>query len=367
MNAPRGGAGTSQLLIDAIHDPRRLTELSLSQWERALSCARRNAVLAYLAQRAESIGILDNLPEKPRAALHSARVAAARLAQLANWEIDRVHRALAPAGIPIIALKGLAYILRGMPHATTRILTDIDILVPTDRIEAAEQALLAGGWRGTKLDPYDQRYYRRWSHEIPPLQYPGRLLGVDVHHTVCPPSSRLRPDPQRLWADSEPTEVGVGVLCPTDSVLHAAIHLFFDSDFDSRFRDLIDLHEMLALFATDDRFWTALIARARAQGVGRPLYYAFETLVTVLRTPIPESARVEVREFGPPLPVARWMTRTLQNVLTPADPQRWPPKHRGLLWLLYVRSHWLRMPPYALAVHLTRKALRGSRESAVDV
>jgi len=237
-------------------------------------------------------------------------------------------------------------------------------MVPADRIDAAEHALIAGGWQGTKLDPYDQNYYRRWSHEIPPLQYPGRLLGVDVHHTVCPPLSRLRPDPQRLWVDCELTENGIRVLSPSDSVLHAAIHLFFDSDFDSRFRDLIDLHELLATFATEEAFWTKLVARAREQGVGRPLYYAFETLASVLHTPIPESARDEARQFSPPRPMDLRMRRALHSVLTPADPERWPPQHRGLLWLLYVRSHWLRMPPYALAVHLTRKALRGSREDA---
>ena len=42
-------------------------------------------------------------------------------------------------------------------------------------------------------------------------------------------------------------------------------------------------------------------------------------------------------------------------------------RDRGSLWLLYVRSHWLRMPPHRLIVHLTRKALRRSRESTVDV
>jgi Uncharacterised nucleotidyltransferase len=354
-------------LVDVILDPQRMKDLVPRQWENTLSCARRNSVLAYLAQRAESVGILDQLPEVPCAALRSARIAAARLAQLARWELERVCRVLAPAGIPIIALKGIAYILRGMPHATTRILTDIDIMVPADHIDVAEQALIAGGWQGTKLDPYDQKYYRRWSHEIPPLHYPGRLLGVDVHHTICPTASRLRPDPQRLWADSEPTETGVRVLSRSDSVLHAAIHLFFDSDFDSRFRDLIDLHELLAAFANDDAFWNTLVARAREQGVGRPLYYAFETLASVLGTPIPEAARSEVRQFRPPRPIDLWMKRTLQRVLTPADPARWPPQHRGLLWLLYVRSHWLRMPPYALAIHLTRKAVRGSRESTVDV
>jgi hypothetical protein len=52
------------------------------------------------------------------------------------------------------------------------------------------------------------------------------------------------------------------------------------------------------------------------------------------------------------------MTRTLATVLTPADPALWPPPYRGRLWLLYVRSHWLRMPPHLLVRHLLVKATR---------
>ncbi|HEY4138048.1 MAG TPA: nucleotidyltransferase family protein, partial [Casimicrobiaceae bacterium] len=340
-------SNSPKLLLDAIRNPRMMRSLSLANWERLLASARRNAVLAYLAESASAAGILDEVPERPRAAMRSAQAAAARLSQLARWELERVRRALVPAGIPIIALKGIAYVLRGLPHATTRLLSDIDIMVPADRIDVAERALLNAGWRGTKLDAYDQTYYRRWSHEIPPLQFPGRLLAVDVHHTICPPASRLHPDPQRFWTASEESDVaGVGLLCPADSVLHAAIHLFFDSDFDSRFRDLVDLHVLTTTFASQDpQFWTALVERAREQGLGRPLYYALETLRTVLETPIPESTRLEIRAFKPRIPVDGWMTRTLRKVLTPVDPAPWPPEHRFLLWLMYVRSHWLRMPP----------------------
>src|SRR5207237_5612059 len=98
-------SGAPSLLKEAIGDPGSLANFDASDWERVLSCARRNAVLAYLAERAARAGILDELAEVPRNNLVSARVAAARLAQLARWELDRVRRVLQPLGIPMIALK----------------------------------------------------------------------------------------------------------------------------------------------------------------------------------------------------------------------------------------------------------------------
>ncbi|MEO5764440.1 MAG: nucleotidyltransferase family protein [Casimicrobiaceae bacterium] len=349
----------STRLVEAILDPATLTGLELPAWEPILACARRNAVLAYLAHRATLANVIDDLPHAPRVALRSAQTAAARLAQLARFELDRVRRALQPPGIPLIALKGAAYLLRGMPHASTRIMSDVDVMVPRARIDEAERALADGGWQGTKLDPYDQTYYRRWSHEIPPLQHPGRLLAVDVHHTIVPPVSRLKPDPAAFWADAQHSAIdGIALLSPVDSLLHAAVHLFFDSDFDGRFRDLVDVHEMFSAFGAAPGFWTALVERARAQGLTRPLYYACATSAAVLRTAIPADVVQALREHRPPRPVDAWMRRTLTTLLAPADARRWPPPHRGLVWLMYVRSHWLRMPPHLLLPHLLRKSVR---------
>jgi hypothetical protein len=347
------------LVLNAVRDTDVLRGLDPATWERVLSCARRNAVLAYLAYRAESAGLLPALPEKARLALASARMGGRRLAQLARWELDQVARTLSAAGVPMIALKGVAYLLREMPHASTRLMTDIDVMVPHASIDTAESSLRAAGWRDTKLDAYDQSYYRRWSHEIPPMRFPGRLLGVDVHHTIIAPVSRLRPDPNAFWSDALPTRMpGVRVLSPVDSVLHAAVHLFFDSDFDGRFRDVVDLHEMVGAFGEDAQFWPALVSRAAELGLGRPLFYAVHMLDDILGTPLPPGMRDELARFAPPAPARAWMMRTLREVLTPIDPQPWPPLHRGKLWLLYVRSHWLRMPPHVLIPHLLRKSLR---------
>jgi hypothetical protein len=370
----RQASDAPALLISAIADPSTLRRLQTAQWEVLLSCARRNAVLAYLAERVVAARILDQLPEAPVQHMLAARTSAARMAQLARWELDRVERVLRANRIPLIALKGVAYLLRKIPHAQTRLISDVDIMVPRDRLDEAERALLESGWQFVAQSEYDRNYYRAWSHELPPLLYPGRLLAVDVHHTLCPPVSRMRPDPRRFWAEAVTIrEANVQVLSAVDSVLHAAVHLFFDSDLDGRFRDLLDLHEMLLALGSDESAWAKLAQRAGEHGFGRSVYYALETLRLILGTPIPAAAMQEFRAFRPPAPVARWMRRTLVAVMTPIDPERWPPEYRARRWLLFVRSHWLRMPAHLLLPHLARKSLQrvaatraGHSENTVD-
>ena len=355
MSAANGPAR----LLETLHDLACVQRLDPAGWESLVTCARRNAVLAYLAHRLEASGLLAQVPECPRAALVSARIAARRLAQLARWEVHQIARVLLPLGMPLLVLKGAAYVLRGMPHGDTRLISDVDVMVPRTTLDDAERALVTAGWQGTVLHPYDQRYYREWSHELPPLHYPGRIIGVDVHHTICPPVSRLRPDPAAFWAHAVRVgDDGVSVLAPCDALLHAAVHLFFDSDFDGRFRDLVDLHEMALAWGGDAAFWPALIARAQALGLGRPLHYTLTLLTRLLRTPIPTAALHDSRRFAAPAGVDGAMTRALTTVLRPIDPAVWPRRHRTLLWLLYARSHWLRMPAHLLVPHLLRKSLR---------
>ena len=45
------------------------------------------------------------------------------------------------------------------------------------------------------------------------------------------------------------------------------------------------------------------------------------------------------------------------SALKPLDPGQSQPDQAIALWLLYVRSHWLKMPPLLLARHLMTKAL----------
>src|SRR3546814_4958976 len=99
---------------------------------------------------------------------------------------------------------------------------DRDLLLPRDRIDAVEAALLGAGWEWVKPDPYDDVYYRRWMHELPPLIHRERDRMIDVHHTILPLTARITPDAAALIADSVVLGNGLRMLAPADMLVHAA-------------------------------------------------------------------------------------------------------------------------------------------------
>jgi len=75
-------------------------------------------------------------------------------------------------------------------------------------------------------------------------------------------------------------------------------------------------------------------------------------------TAIPPEALQAAGQFAPN-PTTNALVQTLaKRALEPRYPLRRPATVSG--WLLYLRSHWLRMPPGLLSAHLLRKALRRS-------
>ncbi|MDT1852626.1 nucleotidyltransferase family protein, partial [Acinetobacter baumannii] len=105
---------------------------------------------------------------------------------------------------PLILLKGSAYAMAGLDAGRGRLFSDVDILVPKPRLDEVEAALMLHGWASTHLDPYDQRYYREWMHEIPPKVHVRRGISIDVHHAIMPETAADRPDPDLLRAAAIP-------------------------------------------------------------------------------------------------------------------------------------------------------------------
>lgn len=347
------------LLHAVLIEPARGQALGAAEWDLLVRQARHANLLGRLGARLREQAWWGELPQKPRNHLQSALVLAERQQQGIRSEVRHLQRIAERVGTPLILLKGAAYVAAGLAAAPGRVFGDVDILVPRSALDAWESELLLNGWTGTALSAYDQRYYRRWMHELPPMQHSRRGSALDVHHTILPPTAHAGLNPQLLLDASVavPGCEGVRVLEPADMVLHSAAHLFHEGEPDNLLRDLSDLDLLLRQFGTAADFWPRLQARAEVLGLQRPLALALRYTGRLLQTPlgVPVADTAE-RLDALYLPLFRSTHDSCADRFTP-----W-----ACRWL-YVRSHWLRMPPHLLSYHLLRKALsRAETRSLTD-
>jgi hypothetical protein len=342
------------LLLDAIRAPQTLRAISHEDWVTLLDEAEDARLLGRLI--AEADAALDGPPASPalRDRLAGARAFARECERAVAWEVRRLERAFFGCPFRWVLLKGGGYVAAGLPPAVGRRVADIDVLVAQKDLAAAAAALEAHGWHTPELDPYDVKYYREWMHELPPMVHDGRGSIVDLHHAILPRTSRLTADSGVLLSRAVPAGSAY-VLCPTHMVIHAAAHLFHDGQISGAVRDLVDLDALFRHFGTHEAdFWEQLIADAGELGLERPTFYALRYSSRLLETPIPDRVRRAFASSAPAAPVLAVMDRLVERTLVSS-------RGGGSNWAataLYVRSHWLRMPPVLLFRHLLRKATR---------
>jgi hypothetical protein len=349
----------SPLLCAVFIDPRYTFELSLPQWDLLIRQARFAGVLARLGFLLDDEDISAHIPGQPLSHIKSAQIYFQRFAISLQWEITCIQEALKVVDVPLVLLKGSAYIVADDRAAKGRSFSDVDILVPEDKLQEVEIALIKAGWMTNTIDPYDQKYYRQWMHEIPPLRHLKRQTSIDVHHNILPKTSRFCPDANKLLANIvKIPEKNIWVLAPEDRVLHSATHLFHEGEFAQGFRDLSDLDLLLKEFSAEENFWAKLLQRADELKQHIPLYYALRYTHQILRTPVPEKVLKAAEQQSPNRINTKLMDALFLRALMP-DHESCNDRWTGLArWLLFVRSHWLKMPVYLMVPHLFRKTFR---------
>lgn len=323
-----GPVNDARVLARALADPGSVVGLDAAGWTALLAMARAEQLIGTLALRVDGLA----MPDAAKAILADARAAAEHGRRAALWEAEMARRALAAIGCRPVLLKGTAFVAAGLSAGQGRSIGDLDILVPRAAIDAVEAALLAAGWEWVKPDPYDDAYYRRWMHELPPLIHRERDRMIDVHHTILPLTTRITPDAEALIDDSVALPNGLRTLSPNGMLVHAAAHLFADGDLAGGLRNLWDIRCLVDEFGTD-----GLEAEAHRHGLSREMA---------------RSLRLVDALFGDR--TASATDRLYIRRITARD--GWGRPTRPVTRLaFYVRSHWLRMPPAMLARHLWTK------------
>lgn len=343
----------------ALRHVEQLPALRPAQWDTLLRQAHRADVLARLAVLLDEAALLEAVAPAPRVHLRAALAVARAQRGEVRREAALIAEALAELAIPVILLKGAAYVLAGLPAAQGRLFSDVDILVPLAAINQAEGALMLQGWLGSHHDAYDQRYYREWMHELPPMEHMQRQTVLDVHHNILPLTARHPPDAALLIADSRPVAAapGLRVLAPVDMVLHSMCHLLHNDELSHGLRDLSDLDLLLRHFgASEPGFWPALCARAERLQLRRVLHHGLWATGEFFATPVPAEVQAHCRPWGPGVLLAPLMRALWRRGLRGPHQDAALPGQGAALFLLYLRAHGLRMPPLMLLRHLSYKA-----------
>ena len=335
-------------LTRLLAEPALAVRLTDDEWQGVLTVAVAERLDGTLAARLEG----TRVPPAVGAVLDTVRLDLEHNRRVARWEVSRVAAALDPLDAPVLLLKGCAFALAGDWAADGRRIGDVDTLVPRDRLADAERRLLAAGWEWAKPDSYDDAYYRRWMHELPPLIHAARNSVVDVHHTILPLTAGRTPDPAALIARSEPVAgTSLRVPAPTDRLIHAAAHLLADGELDGALRNLWDIH-CLASEHGGERFWATLAQHAAGHQLTAPVRRALRLSRRLYGTQVPAVA------IGPPSPTDRLFERRML-ARDGWGRGRSPATRLGFA----VRGHLLRMPPRLLLPHLARKWWRARVES----
>jgi len=349
---------TPSLILTVLRNPKLISEFSELQWDLLIRQARAAGLLARMGLILLSKGLQAEIPDKVWRHFESDIQLVEAIKRNVDWEVERISDALSPLGIKIILLKGAAYTLSGVSASLGRLYQDTDIMVDKAKLDDVERMLMWYGWVDGEQDEYDQQYYRQWMHELPPKYHKNRATTLDIHHNIIPKTCALCPDAELLLkAVVNIPGSNCWTLAPEDMILHSASHLFWGGEFDNGLRDLSDIDLLLGEFCgKDSDFWKKLLARAELLGLGMPLFYALRYSRKLLETPVPEPVLNASKVHAPSFSKLKIMDGLFERALIPSHPSC-DDCYSGLArWLLYLRSHCLKMPLQLLIPHLTRKA-----------
>jgi hypothetical protein len=196
---------------------------------------------------------------------------------------------LGAAGIEPVLVKGAALATTVYPEPGTRVMADIDLVVGSEGVDDAVEALLAAGWN--RVDPVEGPFF----HAVAVVDESG--CGVDVHRWVVFP--RFAPVPERSWLErAVPHEVlgrRVRRLVGSDELILAVLHgMLTNSDSASRWP--IDVVKLATAARGDDDFWPSVIASATELRVGPVVADGVAMCAAELGAPVPAGALEALRD-----------------------------------------------------------------------
>ena len=321
-------------------------------------------LLSIFAHKIKRKNMVDRLPESIQWHVTSNVNYSDRQRCQVGTEIDRINLLLEEIGITPVFLKGAAYNIENAVSLEGRTMSDIDILVSSSEIQKTEKRLLSLGWQIKPLANYDEKYYREFAHEIPPMFDPLSGTTLDIHHNLYLPVSGKAPDESILRQNIVASSQQKLVLNKHMQALHTCVHLYWNEDVSSSLRDLYDF-TCLCNDNASHHFWEAIVNTAKAMNLSSLLFdvIGLAEVYFLLRCPI-ETKRQLQSQLSLFHRARRGFTLfVMKRALVPDTRVCDSKLLRICRFLAYMRGHLMKMPVHVLVPHMLKKLSMTLRKS----
>lgn len=345
---------SSQDLIECVKTPSTLKKLTLKQWNDVVAVLRAEKMLArvYLLMCQHSLE--DIIPAPALKHFINAKKIADKQALIAHQETIQLISSLEEKAKYIVFLKGAAYSFAKSPAALGRVYSDIDVVVPRESLQSIERFLTVFGWYSEELDDYDEQYYRKWAHEIPPMRHSARGTVLDIHHNLVPVVSGRHIDIESFIEKYSEKVDEITVLCEPAKFFHSAIHLFFNEDMTSAYRDMTDLYLMTN--TQDDSFYYTLLFIIEEFGFEKECMLALYFLHERYDSQFPSFIASKINVFRGQ--ISTWELKLLSRLIEPQHKFLAEGESSIYQFIGEIRGHALKMPMPILAFHILMKGGR---------
>lgn len=328
---------------------RFIKQASAADWTEFLQQARQHGLTARFYHVLEREQLLAAAPEKVKQhGLSGARYAVKQQHSL-FFELQQLENVFSGADYPCLLLKGAAYRGLALPVSYGRLFSDIDILVPAEKMTDARNRLFFTGYSEGSLSDYDRHYYLNWTHQNPPLQHYQRGTVIDLHHHIYPVASSRTINIAPVFEYAVQIN-GSAFSAPVAAHLfiHAAVHLFYQEETHKLLKDLIDLNALLLEVAEQQQL-SLLLEHSQEMSVQSAVANACVVLHRLFGNAVAEQQIANYHHFYQPS-----VCRLLLMILSGNRFTGWIAQQ---LW--FIRGHSLKMRWSVLLYHSLAKP--GSR------
>lgn len=235
-------------------------------------------------------------------------------------ELRKALEALREQDIPVILLKGAAIAGTVYGDIGLRPMADLDLLVPEERVHAAQAIVTALGYRpvGSQAEQDDTEKHHR---HLPGLMGVRKPILFEIHRHVVRLDSSLHFDISGFWSRAQgqsATGTQALVLAPEDLLVHLCLNFFLDRRYRSlnALRQLCDIAESTRYYHGSIRWqlFADVVHEYRLAGsVGSTLYLAQQ----LLGAPVPAEVAEQLWPRGfDAINVKRFLKRRVLDTRT---------------------------------------------------